>query len=166
MPNEESYNKQTVKETSSEEELRPHRGLIKPRVHFSDLVDPESFTDRGIQCIIFNFTRDVSVGDGRFYFHIDERLDKLNLIDAHAEVVTAGTTGTTDIQIANVDLGVDILSTKLTIDSGETGSDTAAIPAVINKANAKVRLNQVLRIDVDATATTPAKGLIVTLGFG
>ena len=59
-----------------------------------------------------------------------------------------------------------MLSTKLTIDSGETGSDTAATPAVIDANNDDVALHDLLRIDVDATATTKAKGLIVTLGFG
>lgn len=84
---------------------------------------------------------------------------------AHAEVITAGTTGTTDIQIYNVDNAVDMLSTKLTIDSAETGSDTAATAAVINTSNDDVDENDVIRIDVDAVSTTPAVGLIVTLGF-
>ena len=106
------------------------------------------------------------MGDGRFYIHIDQRLEKLSLIDVHAEVITAGTTGTTDIQIHNIDKAVDMLSTKLTIDSGEKVSDTAVTPAVINSANAAVDLNDTLRIDTDAVSTTPPLGLIVTLGFG
>ena len=113
-----------------------------------------------------DFGTSVATGDGKFYFHIDARLDGKRIKDIHAEVITAGTTGTTDIQIANVDAGVDILTTKLTIDSGETGSDTAATPAIITVANAGVTLNQVLRIDVDAVSTTAPKGLIITLGFG
>ena len=89
----------------------------------------------------------------------------MNLVDVHAEVITAGTTGTTDIQIANVTQVADILSTKLTIDSGETGSDTAATAAVINTAEDDMTENDVLRIDVDAISTTAPKGLIITLGF-
>jgi hypothetical protein len=58
-----------------------------------------------------------------------------------------------------------MLSTKLTIDSGETGSDTAATAAVIDTTKDDVATNDLLRIDVDATATTKAKGLIITLGF-
>ena len=133
-------------------------------------VVPKKYVDsggrRGVQCIVFNFTRAVIVGDGRFYIHIDQRLEKLSLIDVHAEVITAGTTGTTDIQIHNIDKAVDMLSTKLTIDSGEKVSDTAVTPAVINSANAAVDLNDTLRIDTDAVSTTPPLGLIVTLGFG
>jgi hypothetical protein len=58
-----------------------------------------------------------------------------------------------------------MLSTKLTIDSGETGSDTAATPAVINTSYDDVATNDLLRIDIDAISTTAPKGLIVTLEF-
>jgi hypothetical protein len=115
--------------------------------------------------IVFDFTTDTATGDGKFYFHIPPALDGMNLVYVHAEVITAGTTGTTDIQIHNVDNALDMLSTKLTIDSGETGSDTAATAAVINTSNDHVNTNDVLRVDVDAVSTTAAQGLIVTLGF-
>ena len=58
-----------------------------------------------------------------------------------------------------------MLSTKLTIDSAETGSDTAATPAVIDTSNDDVSENDLLRVDVDAVQTTAAKGLWITLGF-
>ena len=118
-----------------------------------------------VQMVVFDFTTDCATGDGKFYFHVDNKLGGMDLVRGHAEVITAGTTGTMDIQIANVDAGVDMLSTKLTIDSGETGSDTAATAAVINTANDDVQTNEVLRVDVDAVQTTKAKGLIVTLVF-
>lgn len=120
---------------------------------------------RGVQAVVIDFTTDIATGDGKFYFHIDQRLNGMNLVDIHAEVITAGTTGTTDIQIANVTDAVDMLSTKLTIDSGETGSDTAATPAVIDVTKDDVVTNDLLRIDIDAISTTPPKGLLVTLGF-
>lgn len=120
---------------------------------------------RAIQTIVFNFTVSVATGDGKSYFHIDSRLGGMNLVDAHAEVITAGTTGVTTIQIANVTQGADMLSTRLTIDSGETGSHTAATPAVIDTANDDVAENDVLRVDVDTVSGTAPKGLIVTLGF-
>lgn len=120
---------------------------------------------RYLECVCFAFTTNVVVGDGAFYVHIPAELDKMILTYVHALVITAGTTGTTDIQIANVTNGVDILSTKLTIDSTETGSNTAATAAVINPLNRIVTLNNVLRIDVDAVSTTKPKGLIVTMGF-
>lgn len=117
------------------------------------------------QVIVFDFTTATSTGDGKFYLHIGQKIGSANLVGVHAEVITAGTTGTTDIQIYNVDNAVDMLTTKLTVDSGETGSDTADVPAVINTSNDDVDENDVLRIDVDAISTTPAQGLIVTLEF-
>jgi hypothetical protein len=58
-----------------------------------------------------------------------------------------------------------MLSTKLTIDSTETSTDTAAIVAVINAIYDDVATNDVIAIDIDAISTTPAKGLYVQLGF-
>ncbi len=59
-----------------------------------------------------------------------------------------------------------MLSTAITIDTTETGSDTAATAAVINTSNDDVTTNDVIRVDVDAIHSgTAAKGLIVTLDF-
>jgi len=60
-----------------------------------------------------------------------------------------------------------LLSTALTIDAAETGSDTAATPAVIDVPNDRDVLaeNDLLRIDVDAVDATAPKGLLITLGF-
>ena len=121
--------------------------------------------EREVQCIVFDFATDVATGDGKFYLHVSDRLAGMNLVDVHAEVITAGTTNTTDIQIANVTQATDMLTTKLTVDSAETGSDTAATAAVIDTANDDVAENDLLRIDVDTVSTTAPKGLIVTLGF-
>ncbi|MFA6897252.1 MAG: hypothetical protein WCQ96_03130 [Patescibacteria group bacterium] len=120
---------------------------------------------RYVQMILFDFATDIATGDGKGYFVVPAGLNGMNLISVHAKVVTAGTTNTTDIQINNVTDNVDILSTKITIDSGETGSDTAATAAVIDATKDDVATNDVLRIDVDAASTTKPKGLIVTLGF-
>lgn len=114
---------------------------------------------------VFDGATDTVTGDGKFYFTIPEEINGMNLVGVHAAVVTAGTTNTTDIQIANVTDSVDMLSTKLTIDSGETSSATAATAAVIDTTKDDVVTNDLLRIDVDAVSTTPAKGLIVRLRF-
>ena len=118
-----------------------------------------------VQMVIVDYTADVATGDGQYYLRVGKLIDSMNLTGVHAEVITAGTTGTTDIQVHNVTDTVDMLSTKLTIDSGETGSDTAATPAVIDTSNDDVSENDVLRIDVDAVSTTAPQGLIVTLLF-
>ena len=89
----------------------------------------------------------------------------MNLVDVKGGVITAGTTGTTDFQIRNVTDSVDMLSTKLTIDSGETTSETAATAAVINTSNDDVAEGDVLAIDVDAVSTTAPQGAFITLTF-
>jgi hypothetical protein len=118
-----------------------------------------------IQLQVFAPTVDVATGDGAAYFHVPAALNGGVITAAHAAVITAGTTGTTDFQIARIRSGTpaDVLSTKLTIDSGETGSDTAATPAVINAENDDLATNDRLRVDVDAVSTTAPTGLIVTL---
>lgn len=122
-----------------------------------------------LQMVVFDFTTDMATGDGKFYFHIGPQHAGMNLTYCHAENITAGTgtgTDTSDIQIYNVTQTADMLSTKLTIDEDETGSDTAATAYVIDTGNDDVAENDVLRVDVDAvTPTTPPKGLLLTLGF-
>ena len=113
----------------------------------------------------FNYTVDVATGDGAAYIPIPERCDGMNLVRAMAHVITAGVTGTTDIQVHNVTQTADMLTTKITIDSAETSSETAATPPVIDAANDDVATGDMLRIDVDAISTTAPKGLIVTLEF-
>lgn len=125
--------------------------------------------DRGgtkvVEEIVFDFTTDCATGDGKFYFHIPASMDGMNLVTVHGEAITAGTTGTMDVQIHNVDNALDMLSTKLTWDSTETGTDTAATAAVINTSNDHVNTNDVIRTDVDAVQTTAAKGMILTMEF-
>jgi hypothetical protein len=96
---------------------------------------------------------------------IPEELDGMNLVSCHARVVTAGTTNVTTVQIANVTDSQDMLSTRITIDSGEGGSDTAVTPYAINTSYDDVVTNDLLRIDVDTVSTTPPKGLVVRMRF-
>lgn len=118
-----------------------------------------------VQLIIFNPTVDMATGDGILGFHIPPSMNGMDLIYVHAEVTTAGTTGTCDIQVRNATQAADMLSTKLTVDSAETGSDTAATPAVIDTANDDVTTNDFIKIDIDAVHTTAAKGLNITSAF-
>ncbi len=120
---------------------------------------------KGVQIVVIDFTTSTATGDGKFYFHVDSGVGGKDLVDVHAEVITAGTTNTLDVEIYNVTDSVDMLSTTLTVDSTETGSDTAATPAVIDTSNDDVVENDLIRIDIDAVHTTPAKGLLITLGF-
>lgn len=106
-----------------------------------------------------------STGDAKSFFRVPEELNGMNLTGVAASVYTAGTTGTTDIQIRNKTDSQDMLSTKLTIDSAETDTSTAATPAVINTSYDDVATGDILAIDVDAVSTTPAKGLLVMMRF-
>lgn len=123
------------------------------------------FGVKTVQLTVFDYTTDVATGDGKAYFVVPSSLNGMNLVGIHGRVITAGTTGTMDVQVANVTDSVDMLSTKLTWDSTETGTDTAATPAVIDTTKDDVATNDLLRIDVDAVQTTKAKGMIITLLF-
>lgn len=123
-----------------------------------------------VQLPIVEWATEVTVAaTGAFWFHIGERLSGMNLVYAHAENIVAATgtgTQTTTIQIYNITQTADMLTTELTIDEDETGSDTAATAYVIDTANDDVTENDVIRIDIDAVpSTTGGSGLIVTLGF-
>lgn len=120
---------------------------------------------KALEVTVFDYATAVATGDGKAYLTVPSSYNGMNLVSVHARVITAGTTGTTDIQIYNLTQKADMLSTKITIDSGETGSDTAATAAVIDTSNDDIASWDVLRIDVDAISTTAPKGLIVTLEF-
>jgi hypothetical protein len=131
--------------------------------------------NKDVQVIPFDFATDTATGDGKFYFRVPASLNNWVLTGVQASVVTAGTTGTLNVDLArcaaaatgNLCSGtvVDMLSTNLTIDSGENDSATAAAAAVIDASNDDVTTGQIIRVDVDAVHTTAAKGLIVNLEF-
>ena len=124
------------------------------------------FGIRPLEVTCFDYTTDCATGDGAGYVTVPDAYDGMNLVAVHARCITAGTTGTMDIQVHNLTQTADMLSTVITIDTTpETGSDTAATPAVIDAANDDVAAYDLIRIDVDVIHTTAAKGLIVTLEF-
>lgn len=108
-----------------------------------------------------------TTGDGQAFVRIPVVMNGWNLVGVAAHVYTAGTTNTTDIQIRRTRSGssVDMLSTKITIDSTEVDSSTAATAAVINASNDDVNTGDKISVDVDAVHTTPAQGLFVELRF-
>lgn len=147
-----------------------HDGALSKQINNEDLfgvgknVNPIYY----VHLKVVDPTTDVPTGDDQAHVHIPADWDRWYLVEVHAEFITAGVTGTASIQIANDTDGVDMLSTLLTIDTGETGSDTAAAPPVIDVPNNRDVLaeNDLLRIDVDAVQSgTIPKGLLITLGF-
>lgn len=109
----------------------------------------------------------VTTGDGKVGFRVPAELNGMNLTGVAACVTTAGTTNTQDIQLRRVRSGsaVDMLSTKMTIDSTEVDTSSAATPAVINGSNDDVATGDQIYVDIDAVHTTPAAGTIVELRF-
>lgn len=128
-----------------------------------------------VQVTAFDYTTNTAVGDGAAYYIIPAEMTGMNLVTVRAEVITAGTTNATNVDIArcaaaasgNLCSGTvsDVLSTNITIDSGENSTTTAAAAAVIDTGNDDVTTGQAIRVDVDVVSTTPAKGLIVTMVF-
>jgi len=116
---------------------------------------------------VIDDANNVAVKDasGDIWYRVPAALNGWNLTSVAASVSTAGTTGTCDIQVRNKTQAADMLSTKITIDTTETDSSTAATPAVIDTANDDVATGDQIVIDVDAIHTTPAVGLQVELGF-
>lgn len=117
--------------------------------------------------LVFDDAITCATGDGAgdVFWRVPAVLNGWNLVDVAACVQTAGTTGTMTIQVHNATQTADMLSTRITIDTGEVDTLTAAAAAVIDASNDDVATGDRIRIDVDGVHTTPAKGLLVELTF-
>lgn len=126
------------------------------------------YLTKEVSTLVFDDSQDVVTGDGAgdVFWRVPSTFNGMDLVAVAAHVQTAGTTGTTDIQIARTRSGstVDMLSTKITIDSAEVDSMTAAA-AVIDTSNDDVQTGDRIRFDVDAVSTTAPKGLLVEMQF-
>lgn len=99
-----------------------------------------------------------------FIFEIPADLDGLQLLLVRAFVTTVGSSSTS-VDVENLTGTVDMLTTNITIDSGEKSSRTAAAPAVIaDPPDNVVADGDQIHVSV-ATAGTDAQGLGVILGF-
>lgn len=132
-----------------------------------DVLDEAGGGTRWLQAIVFDYNIDVAVGDGALYIPVPPSFHGRSLVEVQANVITAGVTNTTTIQLARMRAGVtvDMLSTRMTIDTTETSTTTAATPAVINSSNDDIVVGDVIRVDIDTISTTAPKGLILTLEF-
>jgi len=106
----------------------------------------------------------LTTGDGKKAFHIPPEISGMNLVYVHAFNLTPSAVGIPTFQIRNVTDTTDMLSTKLTIDATETGSNTAAVAAVIDGTKDDVVTNDVIAVDCDVSGDT-TKGVYITLGF-
>jgi hypothetical protein len=120
--------------------------------------------EKVIQMVVVDFATALTTGNGKFYFHVPSTLNGFDIVDVHAEVISAPAGSTIIIQLHNLTATADILSTLLTIDASETGSDTAATAAVISGSEDDLTTNDVIRVDIDQIgSSTAGSGLIVTL---
>jgi hypothetical protein len=111
--------------------------------------------------------------DNRGWFRVPAALNTHKVIGVEANVSTPGTTGVITVQVVrcaatgsgNPCSGVvdNILSTAMTIDSGENSTSTAATPAVVDATKNTLSTGQMLAVVVTGIHTTPAKGLLVNL---
>ena len=107
---------------------------------------------------------EVTVGDGKFIWAVPRDVAGSYLREAEA-FETDGGAVTVQIRRIRGITNTDLLTTKITIQTGEFTSYTASIPSEIDVDNSQVLLGDLLAIDVDAISGVP-KGLGVILNFG
>jgi hypothetical protein len=96
----------------------------------------------------------LATGDGQGWFLVPPGLNGYNVTYVGA-LRASGGTGIPDLQLRRVRSGAsaDVLSTKVTIDSGEVWSGTAATAPVINASNDDMTTGDALAVDVDGAGT-------------
>jgi len=92
-------------------------------------------------------------------YRISNRAITVKAVGAYVD--TAGTTGVCTFNIKEA--GTTILSTKITIDSTEKTSETAATAPVISDAS--IAADAIVTFDIDGIQTTPANGLTVWVDY-
>ena len=107
-----------------------------------------------------NETTDLTTGDGKSYFRMPYAFT-LTSIRASVNTAPAGET----LLTIDVEMGESILSTLITIDSGEETSTTAATPPVINIS--ALTDDAEIKINIDSVGNDVAgKGLkVVLIGY-
>lgn len=150
-------------------------GIYAPKGFAPDITvtyeDTPAPRERAIQAVVFSPQTTVvtsdpnSDPDGQAYIVVPASLDGGVITDVRVDVIAAGTTGVSTITLQRIRSGADayVLSTQLTIDSGETSSETATTPPVINTSNDDLATSDLLRLDTSGVSTTPPTGLIVTI---
>lgn len=108
-----------------------------------------------------------AVADGIMYIPVPEWAwnvsEPYDLTSVEATVDVAGTTNSTTIQLNN--LTNDLLSTAMTIETGEYTSKDSETAAVIDADHKSLSGIKRVRVDIDGISTTPASGLTVILGI-
>lgn len=117
-----------------------------------------------LKCV---YDYELLVADGtnpKIYFTVPSEINGMNLISAHASVVTASSSGTPTVQVKNITDNQQMLSTSITIDANEKTSYTAAAQPVVNASYDDVVTGDLIGILL-TVAGTGTKGLDVILSF-
>ena len=131
-----------------------------------DLYAASNYGIRYVQIMAVAAATDLTVADGLAFFHVPAGLDGMDLVEVHAEVFTAPAGSTATFEISLNGASTQMLSTNITIDASETGSDTAATAAVINTSTDDVDTNDLIQINcTQIGSSTAGAGLLVTMGF-
>jgi hypothetical protein len=110
-------------------------------------------------------TTDSVAGNTIAQIPVPSSMNGMNLVEVQANLTVVGTTGTETIQIHNVTQAADMLSTVVSIDSGEISSSTAATAYAIDTANDDITTGDILRVDRDSIHTTAGKGTSLLMIF-
>jgi len=131
-----------------------------------DLYAASNYGIRYVQIMAVAKATALTVTDGLAYFHVPAGMDGMDLVEVHAEVFTAPVGSTATFEISLNGASTQMLSTNITIDAGETGSDSAATAAVINASTDDVDTDDLIQINcTQVGSSTAGSGLLVTMGF-
>ena len=131
-----------------------------------DLFAASNYGIRYVQIMAVAKATDLTVTDGLAYFHVPAGLNGMDLVEVHAEVFTAPAGSTATFELSKNGASTQMLSTNITIDASETGSDSAATAAVIDTSNDNIATNDLIQINcTQIGSSTAGAGLLVTMGF-
>lgn len=105
----------------------------------------------------------LAVAEGVFGLTLPARFVGLALRAVTFTLTTASSVGNPALGVRR-NAATEVLSTNVSVDVSELSSDTAAVPAVVNVANATVAAGDTWWIDCDV-AGTGALGAFVELSF-
>lgn len=117
-----------------------------------------------VEMRILGDSQPLAVQSGLTYFTIPSQFDGLALTAVAAATPAAAGTGSSAFALHNVTQGTTLLTTDITIDANEFTSYTAAVPPVIDAANATVHTADILSVDI-VTAGANALGLALVMVF-
>ena len=139
--------------TASNVPVHSHTGADSVKVNYNNLENRTRF----VVCRIVEATTNTAVANvvgGDFTMPFVG-----HVVSVGATVDTAGTTNTTTIDVNKN--GTSIMKTKITIDSSEKTSRTAATLPIVEPTYQNFNVGDIFTFDVDAISSTAAKGLTI-----